>query len=152
MQETVFCKTCSLHDGNLVRLAEEIRKWMPHASVYVQMNPKRIVVCRCATATVINEGDVFSFIQIVSPTTGNKHHDIVNHSEKRDSVYVSIENNQFFIETYVAKTVGDTENMKFRLTCLFDPDLSMDFDDYASLSNKLNEYLWDEVSTRLMKV
>lgn len=150
MQETIFCKTCSLHEGNLVRLAEEVRKWMPHASVYVQMNPKRIVVCRGAVATVINEGDVFSLVQQFP--FGATIHEIVNHSEKRDNVYVSIENNHFFIETFVAKTVGDTENMKFRLTCLFDPDLSMDFDDYASLSNKLNEYLWDTVDLRLLKI
>ena len=150
MQETVFCKTCSLHDGNLIRLSEEIRKWLPYASVYVQMTPKRIVVCRNATATVINEGDVFSLIQ--KTTVGSVHNDIVNHSEKKDTVYVFIENNHFFIETYVAKTIGDTENMKFRLTCLFDPDLSMDFDDYASLSNKLNEYLWNAVDLRLLKI
>ena len=148
MQETVFCRTCSLLPWNHIKLAEDIRTWLPHASVYVQSHPCRIVICRGDTATVINQTDIFSFVQRYSGKTRN---DIVNHSEKRGTLKVTIGDCDFLIETFVAKTVGDTENMKFRLTCLFDPDLSMDFDDYASLSNKLNEYLWDKVSVELMK-
>ena len=148
MHETIFCKTCYLHEGSLLRLAEEIRKWLPYASVYVQSHPTRIVVCKGAIATVLNDGNLFSFVQ--RHTNGEKRHDIINHSEKRDSVHVSIENRHFLVETYVATTVGDTENMKFRLTCLTYPELSRDFNDYASLSNELNNYMWDEVSKRLM--
>lgn len=150
MQETIFCRTCSLLDYNAVRLSEDIRKWIPHASVYMQNHPLRIVVCRGAIATVINATDIFSFVHRYS--MGKSIPDIVNHSEKRDTVKVSINGSDFLIETFVAKTVGDTENMKFRLTCLFDPDLSMDFDDYASLSNKLNDYLWNAVDTRLLTI
>lgn len=147
MQETIFCKTCGLTSENYIRVADEIRKWLPFASVYVQSKPFKVVVCRSVIATVINEGDVFSFVQRYS--NGEKRNDVINHSEKRDAVYVAVERNQFLIEVYVATTVGDTENMKFRLTCLTNPEISRDFDDYASLSNELNNYMWDEVSKRL---
>ena len=147
MQETIFCRTCGLSDHNAIKLYEDIKKWLPHSSVYIQNTPLRIVVCRGAIATVISDGDVFSFVQRHNEATIN---DIINHSEKRDTVYISIENRHFLIETYVYKTIGHTDNMKFRLTCLTEPELSQDFDDYASLSNELNNYMWYTVSTRLM--
>lgn len=145
----IFCKTCGLHSGNIVKLAEEIRKWLPHASVYIQMNPRRIVVCRGATATVINDGDVFSLVQRLNFSHGMIH-EIVNHSEKMNTVKVTIGDHEFLIETFVAEIVGDTENMKFRLTNLNCPENSEDFDDYASLSNRINEYLWYTVEKRLL--
>ena len=145
----IFVKTCGLHSGNIVRLAEELRKWLPHASVYVQMNPRRLVVCRGSTATVINEGDVFSLVQRHNFSHGMIN-EIVNHTEKRDTVKVTIGDREFLIETFVAEVVGDTENMKFRLTCLNNPEDSEDFDDYASLSNRINEHLWYLVDKRLL--
>mgnify|MGYP003293438053 CR=1 FL=1 len=151
MPEIIFVHSCSLHDGNFLRVSDDLRKWFPQDSIYARSHPARLIVCRGSIATVINEGDVFSFVRR-KDGSGTYRNEIINHSEKRDSVYVSIENNHFFIETFVAKIVGGTENMKFRLVCLSDPDLSMDFDDYASLSNKLNEYLWDAVDLRLLKI
>lgn len=146
MQETIFVRTCSLLPWNQCRLAEDLRRWLPHASIYVQNHPLRIAVCNGSVAIIINETDIFSFVQ-----RSGRVHDIINHSEKQNKVKVSIGDKDFLIETFVAKTVGDTENMKFRLTCLFDPELSRDFDDYASLSNELNNYLWDSVDRRLMQ-
>ena len=144
MQETIFVRTCSLLPWNQLRLAEDPRKWLPHASVYVQNHPLRVVVCNGSIAIVINETDIFSFVKRSGV------HDIVNHSEKQGKVKVSIGDKDFLIEAFVAKTVGDTENMKFRLTFLFNPEISRDFDDYASLSNELNNYLWDSVNGRLL--
>lgn len=149
MQEIEFVRTCALYEGNCIKLAEEIRRWLPHASVYVQLNPRRLVVCRGATATVINDGDIFSLVKRHKEQSFN---DIINHTEKRDTVKVTIGDREFLIETFVAKTVGDTENMKFRLTCLFNPEDSEDFDDYASLSNRINEHLWYIVDKRLLIV
>lgn len=148
MQETIYVKTCCLQNGNSMKLIEEIKKWLPHASVYVQIHPLRAVVCRGAIATVINEGDVFSLVQ--RHTNGVLAHDVVNHSEKRDSVRINIGDKDFLIETFIANTVGDTENMKFRLTYLFAPELSRDFDDFASLSNVFIEHLWNDVDKRLL--
>lgn len=148
MQETIFVKTCAFHDGDIIKFNEEIRKWLPYASVYVQMTPRRLVICRGAIATVINEGDVFSLVQ--RHTNNGLTHDIINHTEKKSSVFVHIAGRDFLIETFVDKVVGGTENMKFMLVCLTNPELSREFDDYASLSNELNNYIWDAVDKRLM--
>lgn len=143
MQETIFVKTCSLNEGNLIKLADEVREWIPHSNVYVQNEPCRIVVCYNNIATVIKNGDVFSFVQRYKGVFKNE---IVNHSEKRDAVKVSIDYWDFIIESFVYKTVGSTENMKYRLTCLNSPDLSGEFDDYISVMNRLSEFLWEGVS------
>ena len=148
MKETIYCSTCALQLGTLMTLAERIRKWLPNASVYVQMNPKRIVVCRDSTCTVINEGDVFSFVQRYD----GKQNDIINHSEKQDTVRVSIGDRDFLIETFVAYECDGTENMKYRLTDLTYPDLSKDFDFYTALKEELNSILWKVVDRRLMTI
>ena len=149
MPEIIFVHSCSLHDGNYLRISDDLRKWFPNGTVYAQSHPPRLVVCRGAIATVINDGDVFSFVRR-KDGSGKYRNEIINHSEKRDSVYVAIENQHFLIETYVYKRVGDTENMKFRLTCLTQPEISKEFDDYTSLSNELSNYMWDEVSKGLI--
>lgn len=146
MTETVFVKTCGLHEANCTRLADEIALWIRHSSVYVQNNPCRIIVCRDDIATIINEGDVFSFVQKHnSQAYGVPLQDIINHSEKRDTLKVDIGRHHFLIETFVAKKVGDTENMKFRVTDLCNPVLSKDFDDRASLDKELSNCLWSSV-------
>ena len=149
MLETIYCKTCGLHSENHIKLAEDIRKWIPQATVYIQNNPCRIIVCRGVLATVINDGDVFSFVQ---RSNGEKSrcHDIVNHSERQYTVKVNINDDEFLIETFVYKVVGDTENVKFRLTCLNEPNLSGDFDDYESVKNRLNAFLWEAVDSRCL--
>ena len=143
MSETVFVRTCSLADYNLLTLAEDIRKWIPNSSVYVQNEPCRIVVCYSNIATVINVGDVFSFVQRFKGVYKNE---VINHSEKRETVRVTIDSWDFLIEVFVYKTVGATENMRYRLTCCNDPDLSGEFDDYSSLFNRLSEFMWEGVS------
>ena len=140
MQETEFVKTLGLSSDTCIKAYEEVRKWLPDASVYVRVDPSRIVVCRNSIATVIEDGDVFSLVQ-----REGRMHDIINHSDKRDSVYVAIESKHFLIETFIAKAVDNTEKTKYRLTCLTAPELSRDFDDYASLSNMICYFLWDAI-------
>ena len=146
MTETVFVKTCGLHEANCTRLADEIALWIHRSSVYVQNNPCRIIVCRDDIVTIINEGDVFSLVQKHdSQAYGSPMHDIINHSEKRYTLKVYIGRHHFLIETFVYNKVVDTENIKFRMTDLCNPELSKDFDDYASLNKELNNYLWASV-------
>lgn len=147
MQETVFYRTCSLLSYNQCRLANDIRKWLPHASVYVQNHPLRVAICYGSTATIINETDIFSFVQRYSDN--GKVHDIINHSEKQGTVKVSIGKLDFLIETFTSRTVEGTENMRFRLTCLTELDLSGDFDDYEAVKDRLNEFLWEAVEGKL---
>lgn len=149
MQETtIYCKTCGLYEHNCVELTKEIRRWIPQASVYIQNHPCRVIVCRGILATVINEGDVFSFVQRKMGEQSMSY-DIVNHSEKLNTVKVTIGDNDFLIETFDAPTDDGSDKIKFRLTCLFNPKLSEEFDDYASVSNRISNYLWDSVSKKL---
>lgn len=141
MQENVYVRTVGLDCHNYIKIANDLRKWLTDSTVYVQNDPVRIVVIYADCGVVINEGDVFSFMQ---KATGRKHY-IVNHSEKRDTVRVKISSYDFIIETFVYSTVGSTENMKFRLTCLNEIDLSGEFDDYEALKNRLNEFLREAV-------
>lgn len=150
MQENIYVRTVGLDCRNYIKIAEDLRKWLVGSSVYVQNEPCRIVVVyRGGSAcTVINEGDVFSFMQ---RATGSNRY-IINHSEKQETVRVKISSYDFIIEAFVYTTVGTTENMKFRLTCLNEPDLSGEFDDYEALKERLNEFLWEAVDVRLMTI
>lgn len=146
MQENIYVRTVALDCRNYIKIAEDIRKWVSSSTVYVQNDPVRIVVVYGEYCTVINEGDVFSFMQ---KSSGRKHY-INNHSEKHDTVRVKISSYDFIIETFVYETVGSTENMKFRLTCLNEPDLSGEFDDYEAVKDRLNEFLWEAVDARCL--
>lgn len=146
MQENIYVRTVALDCRNYIKIAEDIRKWLSSSTVYVQNDPVRIVVVFAEYCTVINEGDVFSFMQ---KSSGRKHY-IINHSEKHDTVRVRISSYDFIIETFVYETVGTTENMKFRLTCLNEPDLSGEFDDYEAVKERLNEFLWEAVDARCL--
>lgn len=146
MQENIFVRTVRLYSDNLLFIAKYLRRWLVGSSVYVQNDPARIIVVYAggSVCTVINEGDVISFMQ---RATGSNHY-IINHSEKKQCVHVKIGDNSFVIETFVYETVGDTDNMKFRLTCLNEPDLSGTFDDYESVKERLNEFLLEAVDER----
>lgn len=148
MQETVYVRTVGVDNRNFMRVAEDIREWLIDSTVYVQQSPARIIVIHQggSVCTVINEGDVISLTKRGSGST----HKIVNHTEKRDAVKVKIGSLDFIIETFVAEVVGTTENMKFRLTCLTDINLSGEFDDYESVKERLNEFLWEAVESGLM--
>ena len=141
MQENIYVRTVGLDCHNYIKIANDLRKWLTDSTVYVQNDPVRITAICDGYGVVINEGDVFSFMQ---KATGKKHY-IINHSEKRNTVRVKISSYDFIIETFVSSTVGSTENMKFRLTCLNEIDLSGEFDDYEALKNRLNEFLREAV-------
>lgn len=146
MQENIFVRTVGLDSDNLLPIAEDLRKWLVGSSVYVQTDPARLVVVYAggSVCTVINEGDIISFMK---RATGSNHY-IINHTEKKQCVHVKIGDNSFVIETFVYETVGNTDNMKFRLTCLNEPDLSGTFDDYESVKERLNEFLFEAVDER----
>lgn len=146
MQENIFVRTVGLDSNNLVKIAKDLKNWLWYADVYVQNDPIRIVVICKEYCTVINEGDVFSFMQ--NTKIGMKY--VINHSEKQETVKVKISTYDFIIETFVYETVGTTENRKFKLICLTDPDLSGEFDDYEALKERLNEFLWEAVDGRLL--
>ena len=148
MQENIYVRTVGLDCRNYIKIANDLRKWLTGSTVYVQNDPVRIVVVYAECCTVINEGDVFSFMQ---KATGRKHY-IVNHSEKQEAVRVKISSYDFIIEAFVYATVGSTENMKFRLTCLNEIDLSGEFDDYEALKDRLNEFLWEAVDAKVMMI
>ena len=143
MQETVFVRTVGIDHRNYIKIAEDLRKWIVGSSVYVQNDPVRLVVMYAGgyCCTVINEGDVISFVQ---RATGSSH-GIINHSDKKDTVRVTIGSYDFVIETFIYSTVGTTDNMKFRLTCLNEPNLSGEFDDYVAVKERLNEFLLESV-------
>lgn len=146
MQETTYVRTVALNRTNSTIIAQNIQDWIRRSSVFVQNEPTRIVVCYDNVATVINEGDVFSFTK----NELNGKHYIVNHSEKRNTVRVKIGDNEFAVEAFTYKILGSTENMKFRLTCLNEPNLSGEFDDYVTLRNRLNEFLWEALDRGLL--
>ena len=152
MNRTIYCRTVGLDSRNILAIAKDITSWLDayKPKVFVQNDPCRLVVVYNDVCTVINEGDIFSFIEREGDIDIHrmKQHFIENHTEKRKTVHVQIQENLFVIESFVFCKCGDTENMKFRLTCLNEPDLSETYDDYAGVKKRLEEFLWqscDEV-------
>ena len=62
-------------------------------------------------------------------------------------VKVEIGNLIFRISAYCYKRVGDTENMKFKVKCMFHPEYNREFDDVESVkkyfSTIIEEHLYD---------
>lgn len=58
---------------------------------------------------------------------------------------IKVEDKTFLVSSFCYKKVGFTENMKFRLECVECPLLGGVYDDYKSLMDELNNYIFNAV-------
>ena len=67
-------------------------------------------------------------------------------------VKVKIGNITLLISAFCFQKVGDTENMKFRVECKTNPELSGVFDDFVSVKNHLGSILEDQVFDMILEM
>ena len=58
---------------------------------------------------------------------------------------IKVDNLTFLVSSFCYERIGMTENMKFRLECVECPLLGGVYDDYKSLMDELNKYIFDSV-------
>ena len=58
---------------------------------------------------------------------------------------IKVEDKTFLVSSFCHERIGFTENMKFRLECLECPLLGGVYDDYQSLMDELNKYIFNAV-------
>ena len=63
---------------------------------------------------------------------------------------IKVNNLTFLVSSFCYQKVGMTENMKFRLECRENPTLGGVFDDYQSIMDTLNKYIFDAVIQTVM--
>lgn len=153
MNELIFVRTIGVNFTNFSEVLRILRDWLPGSyQVYREVDPgyisrfeNRILIRRETDYLVLKEGDIFSLVQ-----KSDRSHDVVVHNRPHTcGQLLRFGSDEYVLEPYVCVKIGDTRNMKFRLTCLTDTNKSETFDDVQSLNDRLNSFV-DQVISELL--